>query len=328
MALTLERTEDKDQALGSALAAIAASPRRSVSEIVTAHHVIAARDAIYAPFPEGVDERLHSVLADRGITRPYVHQAEAIGHALAGRHVVVVTPTASGKTLCYNVPVLAAILEDPTARALYLFPTKALAQDQLAELYGLTDGLRARGEDISAHTYDGDTPQDARRTIRGRAQLVLSNPEMLHSGILPHHPRWAKVFENLRYVVIDELHAYRGVFGSHLANILRRLRRVCLHYGSAPVFICSSATIANPRELAEHLTEEPFALVDSHRCAPGGEAFCDGQSGGREPPPGHPAVVFVRNTAPGVEIPTPPPTGHRVCTKSVGHGNLDDVSER
>ena len=183
----------------------------------------------------------------RGIARPYVHQAEAITHALAGRNVVVVTPTASGKTLCYNVPVLSAVIDEPAARSLYLFPTKALAQDQLAELHELADGLRAHGHDVGAYTYDGDTPQDARRAIRRRANVVLSNPEMLHSGILPHHPRWAKLFENLRYIVLDELHAYRGIFGSHLANILRRLRRICCHYGSDPLFICSSATIANLR---------------------------------------------------------------------------------
>ena len=185
---------------------------------------------------------------------------------------MVVTPTASGKTLCYNVPVLNTILAEPTVRALYLFPTKALAQDQLAELHLLADLLKGRGEEIGTYTYDGDTPRDARRAIRGRAHIVLSNPEMLHSGILPHHPRWAKLFENLRYVVIDELHAYRGVFGSHLANVLRRLKRICQHYGSAPVFICSSATIANPRELAQHLTEEEFALVDRSG-APQGEKW-------------------------------------------------------
>ena len=181
--------------------------------------------------------------------------------------------TASGKTLCYNLPVLNTILSESTARALYLFPTKALAQDQLAELHGLRDSLRTHGEDIGAHTYDGDTPQDARRAIRGRAQLVLSNPEMLHSGILPHHPKWAKLFENLRYVVIDELHAYRGVFGSHVANIMRRLGRVCSHYGSSPLFICSSATIANPRELAERLTGVSFTLVDKSGAPQGEKRF-------------------------------------------------------
>jgi DEAD/DEAH box helicase domain-containing protein len=213
------------------------------------------------------------VLASRGIGQLYTHQAEAIDHALAGRHVVVVTPTASGKTICYNVPVLQRVLEDPSARALYLFPTKALAQDQLAELQQLA--ARAPGEAGSAvgvFTYDGDTPQDARRAIRARAHVVLSNPDMLHSGILPHHPRWAKLFENLRFVIIDELHAYRGVFGSHLANIMRRLSRVCRHYGSDPTFICSSATIANPRDLAERLTGRPFELVDRSG-APRGEKF-------------------------------------------------------
>ena len=221
---------------------------------------------------------------------------------MAGRNVVTITPTASGKTLCYNAPVLDAILKDPSTRALYLFPTKALAQDQLAELHGLVEliaqqsacGQRevpegsAEGDterervgvgphaqlinDIGVFTYDGDTPSDARRSIRGKAHVVLSNPDMVHSGILPHHPRWAKLFENLKFVVIDELHAYRGVFGSHLANILRRLQRVCRHYGSDPIFICSSATIANPRELAEGLTGRRFELIDRSG-APRGEKF-------------------------------------------------------
>ena len=230
--------------------------------------------AQFAPFPEALDDRLRRALVSRGISQLYTHQAESIDHALAGRNVVVITPTASGKTLCYNAPILHAILQDPSSRALYLFPTKALAQDQLAELQAMCETLAAAepGDQIGVFTYDGDTPQDARRTIRARAHLVLSNPDMLHSGILPHHPRWAKLFENLRYVVIDELHAYRGVFGSHLCNVLRRLRRVCRHYGSNPVFVCSSATIANPRELAERLTEAPFELVDQSG-APRGEKF-------------------------------------------------------
>src|SRR5215471_4503804 len=219
------------------------------------------------------DMRLVDALQSRGVRELYSHQAEAIDHARAGRHVVVITPTASGKTLCYNAPVLDAVLRDPSSRALYLFPTKALAQDQLAELHGLCETIAARTEEqIGVYTYDGDTPQDARRTIRSRAHLVLSNPDMLHSGILPHHPRWAKLFENLRYVIVDELHAYRGVFGSHLCNVLRRLRRICRHYGSSPAFICSSATIANPRELAERLTEQPFELVEKSG-APRGEKF-------------------------------------------------------
>jgi DEAD/DEAH box helicase domain-containing protein len=240
---------------------------------VTAVRRLAPRRAEYAPFPDGLDERLARVLAARGIEQFYTHQAAAVSHTLAGRNVVITTPTASGKTLCYNAPVLSAILKDPSARALYLFPTKALAQDQLAELHDLADRLLQSSEtEIGVFTYDGDTPQDARRSIRGRAHVVLSNPDMIHSGILPHHPRWAKLFENLRYVVIDELHAYRGVFGSHLTNVLRRLTRICRHYGSSPTFICSSATIANPRELAEALVEQPFELV-SESGAPRGEKF-------------------------------------------------------
>src|SRR5579862_7001366 len=248
---------------------------------VTALRRLAPVPARYAAFPDQLDSRLRGALERRGISALYSHQAEAIEHALGRRHVVVITPTASGKTLCYNAPVLHAILQDPSSRALYLFPTKALAQDQLAELQAMCETLAAPASDmesagdgaqIGVFTYDGDTPQDARRTIRARAHLVLSNPDMVHSGILPHHPRWAKLFENLRYVIIDELHAYRGVFGSHLCNVLRRLRRICRHYGSNPVFLCSSATIANPRELAERLTEQPFELVDRSG-APRGEKF-------------------------------------------------------
>jgi DEAD/DEAH box helicase domain-containing protein len=262
-----------DQALGRL--ADGAIDRPDTPDLhVTAVRRLPAVAAQYAPFPEALDPRLKRALATRGITQLYTHQAHAIDHALAGRHAVVITPTASGKTLCYNAPILNAILQDPSSRALYLFPTKALAQDQLAELQGLCETLAAAdaGDQIGVFTYDGDTPQDARRTIRSRAHLVLSNPDMVHSGILPHHPRWAKLFENLRYVVIDELHAYRGVFGSHLCNVLRRLRRICRHYGSNPTFICSSATIANPRELAERLTEQPFELVEQNG-APRGEKF-------------------------------------------------------
>ena len=275
---------DKDESLQAALSRMLAefeSTRRAARDAidtdddahVTAVRRLAPADAEYGPFPEGMDARLIHALHARGIDRLYTHQAEAVAHALAGRHVVTITPTASGKTLCYNLPVLQSILTDPATRALYLFPTKALAQDQLAELHQLTQQIESAGGDkVGVFTYDGDTPQDARRAIRGKAHVVLSNPDMLHSGILPHHPRWAKLFENLKFVIIDELHAYRGVFGSHLGNILRRLHRVCRHYGSSPTFICSSATIANPRELAERLTGESFELVEKSG-APRGEKF-------------------------------------------------------
>jgi DEAD/DEAH box helicase domain-containing protein len=267
----------RERALDAALERLAPGrlPDRSDTpdQHVTAVRRLAAVPAAFAEFPGRLDGRLRDALASRGIASPFTHQAAAIEHALAGRNVVVITPTASGKTLCYNAPILHSILQDPSSRALYLFPTKALAQDQLAELQTMCETLdRLSGEKIGVFTYDGDTPQDARRTIRSRAHLVLSNPDMVHAGILPHHPRWAKLFENLRYVVIDELHAYRGVFGSHLCNVLRRLRRICAHYGSNPTFLCSSATIANPRELAERLTEVPFELVEKSG-APRGEKF-------------------------------------------------------
>src|ERR1700728_111378 len=219
----------------------------------------AAREGEYAEIPASVAQALRDALIARGIPKLYVHQADALERSLAGKNIVVVTPTASGKTLCYNLPVLQKLIEDPGARALYLFPTKALAEDQLHEFQAAVDAL---GSEIRAFTYDGDTPQDARRQIRERASVVLTNPDMLHSGILPHHTKWAKAFENLRYVVIDELHYYRGVYGSHLANILRRLKRICEFYGSSPRFICCSATIANPKELAEGLTERPGEVVD------------------------------------------------------------------
>jgi DEAD/DEAH box helicase domain-containing protein len=267
---------DKDRLLGQALEELNASPAplgTVADPIVTAVRRLPAVVASFAPYPDRTDERLRAALAARGIDQLYTHQAEAFAHILTGRNVVTITPTASGKTLCYNAPVLNAILQDPSTRALYLFPTKALAQDQLAELHALSELVtRGTGAEIGVFTYDGDTPADARRAIRGKAHVVLSNPDMVHSGILPHHPRWAKLFENLKYVVIDELHAYRGVFGSHLSNILRRLQRVCRHYGSDPIFICSSATIANPRELAENLTGRPFQLVERSG-APRGEKF-------------------------------------------------------
>ena len=230
---------------------------------VTALRHFPAEPGDYRDFPEHIDPRLRDAYRRRGVEQLYSHQREVLDRVEAGADVAAVTPTASGKTLCYNAPVLNRILREPDARALYLFPTKALSQDQKKEILDLVGELKdLLGEDVRADVYDGDTPGDARRSIRTRAHIVVTNPDMLHAGILPHHTKWAKLFENLRFVVIDEMHTYRGVFGSHLANLLRRLRRVCAHYGAAPQFILSSATIANPRELAEGLTERPISLVD------------------------------------------------------------------
>ncbi len=233
---------------------------------VSAWHVFPAREAAYAPFPD-LDPRLLRGLEAQGITRLYSHQAEAIAAIGRGEDVTIVTPTASGKTLCYNLPVLDCMLREPEARALYLFPTKALSQDQMAEVHDL---IAATGADIRTFTYDGDTPGEVRRRVREAGHLVVTNPDMLHSGILPHHTKWVSLFENLKYVVIDEIHTYRGVFGSHVTNVLRRLQRLCRFYGSDPQFICCSATIANPRELAECLLERPVTLVHRNG-APAGE---------------------------------------------------------
>jgi DEAD/DEAH box helicase domain-containing protein len=228
---------------------------------------IPAREATFAEFPPGIDRRLIATLTSRGITKLYSHQAEAITSISSGNDVVIVTPTASGKTLCYNIPVLNTILKDPNARALYLFPTKALSQDQLAELYDLIQRLDV---DIKTYTFDGDTPQTARRAIRSAGHIVVTNPDMLHAGILPHHTKWIKLFENLKYVVIDETHHYRGVFGSHLANVIKRLKRICEFYGSHPQFICCSATIANPGELASRIIGRKVTTIDNNG-APSGE---------------------------------------------------------
>jgi len=222
-------------------------------------HTIPATAGRYADFPPSLDQRLVSAIRQKGVSRLYCHQAEAVERVEAGNNVVVVTPTASGKTLCYNLPVINAILRDPSVRALYLFPTKALSQDQRAELLDLTELV---GVDIKTHTFDGDTPQMARRAVRSAGQIVITNPDMLHSGILPHHTKWVKLFENLRYVVIDELHHYRGVFGSHLGNVIRRLLRVAAFYNSHPQFIACSATIHNPGELAAKIVGAPFKVVD------------------------------------------------------------------
>src|SRR5512136_1913605 len=239
------------------------------SDSIKAIKHIPAQEGSYRDYPDDVHPALREALGQKGFHHLYTHQRSAWDALQEKKNVVVVTPTASGKTLCYNLLVLDAILKDPSTRAMYLFPTKALSQDQQAEL----DDINARlPEEIRVFTYDGDTPQDARKAIRARGHIVLTNPDMLHSGILPHHTKWIKLFENLKYVVIDELHSYRGIFGSHLANVLRRLRRVARFYGADPQFILCTATIANPAEMAEKMIEAPVVLVDDNG-APRGEKY-------------------------------------------------------
>ncbi|WP_200331248.1 DEAD/DEAH box helicase [Thiocystis violacea] len=228
---------------------------------IAARQTLPARPASWRDLPEDLSPQLAQALRGRGLERLYSHQREAWDLARAGRHLVVATPTASGKTLCYNLPVLESVLAGGR-KALYLFPTKALAQDQVAELMELSRALSdAGGPGIKAFTFDGDTPGDARKAVRTRGDIVVSNPDMLHQAILPHHTKWAQFFEGLAYVVVDELHSYRGVFGAHVANVFRRLRRVCRFYGVEPTFIFASATIANPAELAGQLCGASVAPV-------------------------------------------------------------------
>ncbi len=223
-----------------------------------------AREARFADFPAGVSAQLRAALAGRGIARLYTHQAQAIASVLSGRHTVVVASAAGGKSLCFHAPIAQGLLDSPNARALCLFPTKALSQDQLFGLRALIDAV-APGDAPETgwvNTYDGDTPQAKRGDIRKHTRVIVSNLDMLHVGILPHHARWAQLFRHLRYVVIDEMHMYRGVFGSHAANVIRRLKRICAFYGSNPVFILASATIANPAEHAARLIEAPVTMID------------------------------------------------------------------
>ena len=234
---------------------------------VTHWRTLPATEGKYADFPESMDPRIQEVLRKRGIYRLYTHQAQSFELAQEKKDFVVVTPTASGKTLCYNLPVLSAILKNEDARALYLFPTKALSADQVSGLY---DMIQALDMDIKAYTYDGDTQNAARKSIRQAGHIVVTNPDMLHANILPHHTKWVKLFENLQYIVIDEIHTYRGVFGSHLANVLRRLERLCEFYGSHPQYILCSATIQNPVELAQALTGREISAVTENG-APSGE---------------------------------------------------------
>jgi DEAD/DEAH box helicase domain-containing protein len=242
-----------------ALGALAA--RYRTEEVLTAIKHIPAREAQFRPMPGWVRPELVAAYRAKGIEQLFSHQLAAAELARAGRDFVVVTPTASGKTLCYNLPVLNAILENTDTCALYLFPTKALAQDQLAELHDLGQRL---DDSFGVFTYDGDTPGDARKAVRERGHITLTNPDMLHTGILPHHTKWTRVFENLRYIVLDELHTYRGIFGSHLTNVLRRLDRIARFYGSRPQFICCSATIANPGELSARLIEREVEVIEEN----------------------------------------------------------------
>ncbi len=226
---------------------------------------IPARPAVYGVLEKPLHPDLSTGLKGMGLKNLYVHQAEAVNAARDDEHVTVVTATASGKTLCYNIPVLEAILNDRNARALYLFPTKALAQDQLGKLndFGLFPTVRFAA-------YDGDTPQTERKILRKSAHIILTNPDMLHVGILPSHSYWSSFFSNLKYVVVDELHSYRGVFGAHVAFVMRRLRRICAYYGVSPRFLCCSATIANPDELTENLIGIKNPIVINQNGAPSG----------------------------------------------------------
>lgn len=233
-------------------------------------HTIDEKEAKTAGLPDDIHPSLKEALLKRGITRLYTHQKSSYQTAIKGQSLVAVTPTASGKTLCYNLPVLQTVINDPNARALYMFPTKALAQDQKSEINEI---IQESGLDINSYTYDGDTPSNIRQKVRRAGHVVITNPDMLHSAILPHHTKWVSLFENLKFVVIDELHIYRGVFGSHVANVIRRLRRICRFYGSDPIFICTSATIANPVELAEKLTEKPVKLIDNNGAPSGRKHF-------------------------------------------------------
>jgi DEAD/DEAH box helicase domain-containing protein len=235
---------------------------------IVENRLLPAQEGVFAPFPQSLSPWIVAALKRRGIEKLYTHQAEVWEKARGGNNVVVVTPTASGKTLCYNLPCLHALLTDESARCLYLFPTKALSQDQQAELNEISGG--DEGLNIKVATYDGDTPESLRVSARDTGRIIISNPDMLHAGILPNHPKWIKFFSRLKFIVIDEAHAYRGVLGSHVANVIRRLRRVAAFYGARPQFILCSATIANPQELAESLIGLPVELVDNNG-APCGE---------------------------------------------------------
>jgi len=240
----------------------------SYRDQIVHHQHLTSSEASYGQLAEPLSPALESVLDRFHLLPLYRHQAAAINAARSGENVVIATPAASGKTLCYNLVVLNAMLTDKGSRALYLFPTKALAQDQLRSLQQLTSGLR-----VKHATFDGDTPNWQRSEIKRSANIVLSNPDMVHLGVLPNHRSWWRLLSQLKYVVIDEAHVYRGVFGSHVANVLRRLKRLCAHYGSQPQFICCSATIANPKEHAERLCGVPFQPITEDGSPHGGKDF-------------------------------------------------------
>lgn len=239
-------------------------------DVVTIHRE-AARSAAFGSWPDQLDPRLLAALRAQGIERPYAHQSTAIEAALGGRDVVLSTSTASGKSLAYQVPIIESVLRDPKARALMMFPTKALGRDQVEALRGVVSGIAGDGASpVGVAVYDGDTPPDERRAARRKAHVIATNPDMLHRGMLPHHEGWASVFAGLRYVVLDELHTYRGLFGAHVASVLRRLLRLCRHYGSQPQFVASSATIANPDALFSQLTARPAPVHIDTSGAPAG----------------------------------------------------------
>ena len=280
MAVSLHEHGKSTSRLNSLLERWNADP--AIRENIVEWRTLPARQPRFHSLPSELHQALVAALIDSGISHLYTHQALSWECIQSGGHPVVVTGTASGKTLCFDLPVLDSLLKDPLARALYLYPTKALAQDQLSAVKGLLSALDEQPSTsppsnplfpISPAIYDGDTSQSARPAIRSKARLVLTNPDMLHTGILPHHTAWAEFFRSLRFVVLDEMHIYRGVFGSHVANVIRRLKRVARFYGASPQFILTSATIANPQELAGKLTEVPVSLIDEDGSARGPKTF-------------------------------------------------------
>jgi DEAD/DEAH box helicase domain-containing protein len=289
--VSLPENDESTSSLDTLLKRWNAEP--TIRENVVEWRTLPARQPRFFSLPHGLHQALVAALNKSGITRLYTHQSLAWECIQSGKHPVIVTGTASGKTLCFDLPVLDTLLKDPQARAIYLYPTKALAQDQLSAIKDLLSAISDQPTHlapsplplpsssalpypsfpISPAIYDGDTSQSARPAIRSKARLVLTNPDMLHTGILPHHTAWAEFFRSLRFVIIDEMHIYRGVFGSHVANVIRRLKRVAQFYGASPQFILTSATIANPQELANKLTEVPVSLIDEDGSARGPKTF-------------------------------------------------------